>query len=225
MAQYVYSPERTQLQIRQTLPATVASMHIGFVLDRSQSMQPVKTQTIDGFNALLKEQQQIAKEAQLSLALFNDTVTLIHDNVPIADAPSLCPATYQPAGGTALSDAIGRTIQAIGKRASRLSSVLIVIITDGDENMSREFTISDIQRMIEYRQSKHHWQFLFLGPKSARSYALAIGIPPDHIFAFDADRSGITDLLRRLGSAVTAYRLDDPTFALRLCDQPSGENN
>jgi uncharacterized protein YegL len=216
MARYVYSPERTQLQVRQALPATVASMHIGFVLDRSQSMDRIKTQTIDGFNALLKEQQQIAKEARLSLALFNDTVTLVHDNVPIADAPVLCPATYQSGGGTALSDAIGRTIQVIGQRASRLSRVLIVIITDGDENMSREFAVSDVQRMIGYRQSNHHWQFLFLGPEHAEVYARRVGIPQDHVFAFDTDAAGITELMRRLGSSVVAYRLGDPNFVLRL---------
>jgi hypothetical protein len=47
-------------------------------------------------------------------------------------------------------------------------------------------------------------------------YALAIGIPQDHVFAFDADASGITEIMRRIGSSVSAYRLGDRHFALRL---------
>jgi hypothetical protein len=188
-------------------------------------MLSVKSETISGFNALLEEQKKIAKEARLTLALFNDTVELICDNVPIANAHPLSSESYQPHGGTALSDAIGRIIPAIGKHASRLSSVLVIIITDGGENTSQGFAISDVHRMVSYRQSYHRWLFLFFGPKSAETYARQIGIPQDHIFAFNADSSGITELMRRLGSSIAAYRLGDPTFALRLRDQSEEENN
>ena len=73
--------------------------------------------------------------------------------------------------------------------------------------------------MIAYQQANHKWKFLFLGPQSARWYARQIGIPQDHVFAFNADASGINELMQRLGSSVAAYRLGDPNFILRLQDK------
>jgi hypothetical protein len=67
-----------------------------------------------------------------------------------------------------------------------------------------------------YRQSNHDWQFIFLGPQSARHYARMLGIPEDHIISFDADSSGITRILDRLGTSLEAYRHGDPNFVLRL---------
>ena len=213
---YIFKPEN-QIQAAQTLPA-VCPVEVGILLDRSGSMASIKSETIAGFNALLKEQQKLEQAALLSMSLFNDVITLLRNGVPIAQAPLLSPENYQPRGGTALNDALGRMIGTIGERASRLSRNLIAIITDGQETASHEFSAIDIRRMIGYRRERHSWTFVFFGPSSARTYARSIGILDEFIFDFDA-ASGITAMLRRLGSAVTAYRLGDPNFALRLCDK------
>ena len=103
----------------------------------------------------------------MSLALFNDTSRLLYDALPIAEAPPLTRELYKPSGNTALNDAIGQMIRAIGKRAKRQTRVLIAILTDGAENASRKFSKADILQMITYRRTTYDWQFIFIGPPEA----------------------------------------------------------
>ncbi|PYK18086.1 MAG: hypothetical protein DME55_07655 [Verrucomicrobia bacterium] len=198
------------------MPLVVGAPQIGFVLDRSGSMEAIKAETINGFNTLLAKQRQIQQDATLSLALFNDSVALIYDAVPIADVHPLTIESYAPRGTTALNDAIGMMVQALSKRASRLTPTLVIIVTDGDENSSRSFSDEHVRQMVRYRQSGHDWNFVFLGPISAHNYARSLGIPDDCIVDFDADATGITQIMDRLGSSLAAYRLGDRDFTLRL---------
>jgi Mg-chelatase subunit ChlD len=213
---YRYSPPERAIQARRQIPLVIGAPQIGIVLDRSGSMESIRAETIGGFNRLLEQQKRIDQAANLSLALFNDRITLVYDAVPIADVPLLSVESYAPQGGTALNDAIGLTVQALGKRASRLTPSLVIIITDGDENSSREFSTEHIRQMISYRRGNHDWEFLFLGPRSGVAYARSIGIAEDHIIGFDADSTGITRILDRLGTSLEAYRHGDPNFVLRL---------
>jgi uncharacterized protein YegL len=210
---YIFAPQN-QIQSVGTLPA-VCPVEIGILLDRSGSMSSIKSETISGFNALLKEQQNLERDALLSVALFNDAATVLHDGVPIARVSLLSPETYQPRGGTALNDALGRMIGTIGERASRLSRNLIAIITDGQDTASHEFSVMDIRRMIGYRRERHSWTFVFFGPSSARRYARFIGIPDEFIFDFDV-ASEITTTLGRLSAGLADYRLGRGDFILRL---------
>lgn len=217
MSGYVYNGPSTKIQTRQTTAlAAPGATQIGFVVDQSGSMESVKSETVNGFNKLLAEQKGSPREAALSLALFNERVRLVHDAVPIADVPLLSHELYVPAGGTALNDGIGYMIQAIGKRASRLTPVLVVILTDGLDTSSSQFSAADVRQMIAYRRLNHDWEFLFLGPRSGLGYAASIGIPEDHVFGFEADSKGITRILDRLSASLEAYRLGDRQYTLLL---------
>ena len=213
---YRYSPTERTLQTRRQAPLVIGEPQIGIVLDRSGSMQSIRTEVIEGFNRLLAQQKEIRQAASLALVLFNDRVTLLYDAVPIADVPALSAESYLPEGGTALNDAIGLMAQALGKRASRLTPTLIIAITDGNENSSREFSEAHVRQIVRYRQVNHDWEFLFLGPQSGHHYARMLGIPEDHIIGFDADSTGITQIMDRLGTTLEAYRLGDRNYALRL---------
>ena len=152
----------------------------------------------------------------MSLALFNDTSRLLYDALPIAEAPPLTRELYKPSGNTALNDAIGQMIRAIGKRAKRQTRVLIAILTDGAENASRKFSKADILQMITYRRTTYDWQFIFIGPPEALDYALSIGIPKSNVVSFSADAAGITAIMARLSKSMKAYQLGDRRFALKL---------
>jgi hypothetical protein len=136
--------------------------------------------------------------------------------LPIAEAPLLRFADYIPDGGTALDDAIGRTIQAIGRKVTRLTPVIVIIITDGDDTCSHRFTSADIRQMITYRSRFYNWSFIFLGPKSGLKYAELIGIPADHVFSFEADAAGVAQILDKLGGSLEAYRAGEKSYILRL---------
>jgi hypothetical protein len=192
---------------------------LGIILDQSASMSSLVNEALAAFNNLLEEQRNLkgtTSSSAFSLTLFNFTVRLVYDGVPIAEAKPLTRDLYEPSGGTALNDAIGSMIQTIGKRTRRGTRVLIAILTDGEENASRKFSKADILQMITYRRTTYDWQFIFIGPPGALDYALSIGIPKSNVVSFSADGAGITAIMARLSKSMKAYQLGDRRYALKL---------
>lgn len=122
---------------------------INILLDGSGSMEPLINDTIGGVNKFLDEQKAFPGEALLSLHIFNTNCKTIHDCVPLAKVPHLDKKTYGTMGGTALLDAMGLSIDNLGKHFTsmkeeeRPSKVLFLIITDGEENASHLIDESD----------------------------------------------------------------------------------
>jgi len=142
---------------------------IVFILDRSGSMQAMVEPAISGFNRLLREQQQVTGHARFTLVLFDDQYELPFHSVPIEEVVELDTSTFVPRGSTALLDAIGRTIDDLGKTlsstpaAQRPDQVIIAILTDGEENSSTRYTWEKVAERIRHQTEKYQWQFLFLG--------------------------------------------------------------
>ncbi len=117
-----------------------------FILDRSGSMGGLEADTIGGFNAMIEKQKKEEGEAYVSTLLFDTTVDVIHDRVPLDEVPALTDKEYYVRGCTALLDAVGGAIHHIGNihKYARKEDVpektLFVITTDGMENASREYT-------------------------------------------------------------------------------------
>jgi len=107
------------------------------ILDRSGSMDAIASDVVGGFNSFLGQQRRQAGECRLTLVQFDDRYEVVCSGVPLADVRNLTAKTYQPSGSTALLDAVGRTIDAAGRRfndleeSTRPDRVLMVIITDG----------------------------------------------------------------------------------------------
>lgn len=145
----------------------LTSIHV--VLDRSGSMQSVRADIIGGFNAFLAEQRAHPSEARLTLAQFDDEYEIVLDHVSLGDVPELDETRYVPRGGTALLDAIGRTINAAHAtihalpEAERPGKIVFLVMTDGEENASREFRRADVMALIEARQRLDEWQLVFIG--------------------------------------------------------------
>ena len=121
-----------------------------FIVDRSGSMAGLEKDTIGGFNAMLKEQAELEGEARVTTVLFDNQYRLLHDRIDIRAVAPLTEKDYRVGGGTALLDAIGRTIKkirAVQKQTAedyRAEKVLFVIITDGEENSSRKYSAEQI---------------------------------------------------------------------------------
>ena len=143
--------------------------HISIILDRTGSMEDIREDTIGGFNTFLKEQQALPDEATLSLIQFDsqNPYEVIHHFEKIKDVPKLTPQTYVPRASTPLLDAIGRGINDLESALDKMrltkrpANVVMVIITDGQENSSREFSKNQIVKMIKAKQEKG-WQFVYL---------------------------------------------------------------
>lgn len=151
---------------------------IAAVLDRSGSMQGMREDAMGGFNAFLKDQKTAPGSAELTVALFDHQYEVLHDAADIQSVEPLTEATYVPRGRTALYDAIGRTINVlkagIDKRPEdeQPGKVIVVIVTDGRENASREFDRDKVFEQIKQLKAGENWKFIFL---AADQGALAVG--------------------------------------------------
>lgn len=154
---------------------------ITVVLDRSGSMGICKKEAEDGLNKFIEEQKKQPGEATFTLVQFDDQYEVVHSAMPIKQVP-FCHLI--PRGSTALLDAVAKAINATGERLKNMTEnqrpglVVFVIVTDGQENASKEYKKDQIKQMIEHQQNIYKWQFTFLGAnQDAFSEAASIGIP------------------------------------------------
>jgi hypothetical protein len=139
---------------------------ITLVIDRSGSMEEIRSDAEGGVNAFIREQAQQPGEALLTLVQFDDKYEFVHRGVPTKEVP---PYTLVPRSGTALLDAVGRAINETRDRlakmpeADRPGLVVFVIVTDGEENSSREFSKACVKELIQRQQTECNWHFTFLG--------------------------------------------------------------
>ena len=135
---------------------------VSFVLDETGSMSSFKNTTIDGFNGYVKGLRDGGNEMYFTFTKFNSAkVEIVHDAIAIKDVKELNQETYLPSNYTPLYDAVGRTIRSVESKCGN-DKVIIAIMTDGEENASREYNQDTISRLIDEKK-KAGWVFVFLG--------------------------------------------------------------
>jgi uncharacterized protein YegL len=184
-----------------------------FILDKSGSMSGLETDTIGGYNSMLAKQQAVEGECRIKTVLFDNKYELLHDRIDIRAVSPISEKEYQIGGSTALLDAIGRTIHKIGNAQKhtaneyRAEKVMLVIITDGEENSSREYSAKRIKQMIERQKSRYEWEFIFLGANiDAVETAGRFGISADRAQNYHADSEGVELNFLVISEAVTTFR-------------------
>jgi len=186
---------------------------INVIIDRSGSMGNLATDTIGGFNTFVAEQKLTPGEAAFTLCTFSTDYSLVHDFVKLGSVPDLDAKSYRPSGGTALLDALGTTINSVGQKLAampedeRPSSVLFLIITDGQENSSHTFTKAQVKAMIEHQRETYKWEFVFMGANiDAISEGTSLGISASNSMNYSATKGGTRDLYRSVSSNTSSYR-------------------
>ena len=185
-----------------------------FILDRSGSMASMVTVAIGGFNAFVEEQKKLPGEAKMTLVLFDHEYNLMYNGKDLKEVEPLNDRTYAPRGTTALLDAVGRTVDDVGKRLhetpenERPSKVLVVILTDGLENASRDYKKARINEMITHQHDKYLWEFVFLAAnQDAISEGTSLGINSNQIFNYSSlIPCGATKAYNSINQAACAYR-------------------
>lgn len=188
-----------------------------FILDKSGSMCGLESDTIGGYNAMLKNQQEEPGEALITTVLFDDQYELLHDRNNIQGLLPITEKEYQVGGCTALLDAIGKSIQKIVnaqrhiQEEQRPDKVLFIITTDGMENASREYSYERIKAMVERQKEVYGWEFIFLGANiDAISTAARFGIGADRAANYHADSEGTRLNFEAVSSAVSELRENRP---------------
>ena len=184
-----------------------------FILDKSGSMGGLEADTIGGYNSMIAKQQALEDECLITTVLFDNNYELLHDRIDIKVVNAITGKDYQVGGTTALLDALGRTIHKIGNAHKysvdeyRTEKVMFVIITDGEENSSQEYTTEKIKAMIEHQKTKYGWEFIFLGANiDAVETAENFGIAQDRAVDYLADSEGTQLNYTIIAQAVTTFR-------------------
>ena len=185
---------------------------IAVVLDRSGSMESCREATIAGFNQFLQTQQRDAAggRALMSLTQFDDRYEINFVGEPIENVPELDAQSYVPRGQTALHDAIGRTIhqaEAWVREHDWHDRVLVLIITDGQENASQEYDLHVVRALIE-RKERDGWNFAYMGANQD-SFAVggAMGVRADFTQDYAATAAGVRGTFGDLAEKTRMYRL------------------
>ena len=190
------------------------------ILDRSGSMSGLESDTIGGYNSMLKKQRETEGDVLVSTVLFDHEIEVLHDRVPLDQVPEITEIDYYVRGCTALLDAVGGAIHHIGnvhkyaREEDRPEKTIFVITTDGMENASHQYSYDRVKQMVERQKEKYGWEFLFLGANiDAIETAGRFGISADRAANYHRDHEGTT---------LNYEVLSDAVSEMRCCSAPIG---
>ncbi len=183
-----------------------------FIIDRSGSMSGLESDTIGGFNSLIRKQKKESGKCYVSTVLFSNSSKVIHDRIPLDKVREMTEDDYCPGGCTALIDAIGGAIKHISSvhRYIRPEDVpehtMFVITTDGLENASQKYSAKEVKKMVKEKE-KDGWEFLFIGANiDSVETAGNLGIRSDRAVNYHADEKGTTVLYESVCAQVSNLR-------------------
>lgn len=179
--------------------------HICIVLDASGSMESIEDDTKGSFNSFLKKQREADGKTVFDLYQFADEVKRIVKSADLAVFKDDLMRKYHCSGCTALNDAICIAIDTLGTEFAAMAEpdrpehVLFVIITDGEENASKEFNSEDVKKRIQHQQDIYQWEFDYLAAnQDAFASGAAIGLSDQCCMSFAATPDGIDAVADRM---------------------------
>ncbi|MEN9692840.1 MAG: hypothetical protein RLZZ330_484 [Actinomycetota bacterium] len=178
--------------------------HVSLVVDRSGSMQNMAAESTNGINILIKDQFQETGQFTVTLTQFDsafETVCRLSNQ-----APSY---VLEPRGSTALLDAVGNEITATGEDLAKMAEhdrperVIFVIVTDGQENASSNYTLEQVRSLIKDQTEKYDWDFQFLGVNDAAWQGADLGMK---FASFEGTGKGSSASYKRLNHEMKRVR-------------------
>lgn len=142
-------------------------VHICMIIDESGSMYSSREDVVGGFKKMIDE-QKVEKNGSCSVSLYRFASEVKKDYIG-KDVNEIENINYQPSGLTAMNDGIGIAITEIGEWLSKMEEDerpeknIIVIMTDGAENNSREYDFLRVREMIKHQEEKYNWTFIYMG--------------------------------------------------------------
>jgi hypothetical protein len=212
------------------------------ILDRSTSIRTsgLVDKTIEGFNSFLSDQKKTTGKAKLTLCLFDGgtsygaeagkTYEIIHDRVDIQSVPELNTTTFVPRGMTAMYDAIGSTIDAVLTKwnasvEDRPDKVIFLIMTDGEENSSKEYTQKAVFDAIKARQEEDKWIFLFIGANiDTMKAGGGMGISTGNTMAYSNTDFGVHTAYMNMSRSVSNVRMKSASVGEVTMDNILSDN-
>lgn len=179
-----------------------------FILDKSGSMRYYTDETIRGFNAMLDVQRKEEGRAYITTVLFNEKSVYLHEREEIEKVKKLTRKDYEAGGCTALLDAVGDAVEKAG-RSRCGNKTVVIVITDGLENASVNYTYKEIREKIASRRLQG-WEFIFLGANiDVAAEAEKIGIPMRRAAGYCQDDEGVRLNFQAVSKVVSNVRKNE----------------
>ena len=184
--------------------------HIALIADRSGSMANIAEDMNGGMGALLEEQAKLPGKLLVDVTVFDTIVDTLYSDATVSEVryPFIIPR-----GSTALLDAVGSTVVTLGEKLAGLpeeerpGKVIVVIVTDGYENASREYTAQRVKELVTQQKEKYSWEFLFLGANiDSFSVAGSWGISKGSTINYSTTSAGVNSVLRGASAYMTSTR-------------------
>ena len=174
-------------------------LSILFIMDSSGSMIAMGDEPLQGLNDFYKKQNE-SGEFMSTLCFFSSEVKFIHKNITGKDISVLTNEDYKPNGMTSLYDAIGETVNFQIEQNPK--NVLVVILTDGEENSSRKYSKKDIKKLLEKMEHENEWKIMYLGANQD-SFKVAGDLGINNSANYEHTPDGCSTLFRRLSTEVS----------------------
>lgn len=218
---------------------------ITLILDRSGSMEEGKDDMEGALKHFINEQKKVTMDECVFTEIHFDAPSAFYASNHVATqldwyikkTPNPIPISQvgeikiDPRGGTALLDAVGRTIIETGQRLSKMqecdrpNKVLIIILTDGQENSSREFSRERVMTMVKEQEQQYNWTFVFLGANiDAYAGAESIGSCSSNALNFSKSRGSTKKMSDTLSKSVSTYRAAGGQSVGTQCNFFGGED-
>lgn len=184
--------------------------HLLIIVDRSYSMMTCATEMRKALDSYFKEQGEVEGKCLVDYIQFDTEYEVAFTDRDVKYAE----AVLVPRGSTALLDAVGRGVTDLGVKlarkpeAKRPGLVQVVVVTDGYENASREWTAEKVRELIKEQEAKYSWDFVFLGANmDAQQVGASFGFDPGKSMTYDVNAAHI------MTGSLSSYTTNTRAFA------------
>lgn len=213
--------------------ACTEKTYISIILDKSGSMESVKKETIEGFNeqvqTITDEHDNNNEETYLSFVTFGSDVDVKYFNEHIDNLTELTEDDYEPEGMTSMLDAVGKTLTKYKEETDYKSNnnrYLVIIISDGNENNSDDYTYNDIAEMIQELEDKANFTFTYMGANQDLSeISDKMNIDMGNINGYVADEKGTSLAFDSASSSTQSYMRSSEKQVDTFYDNKTTEDN
>lgn len=193
---------------------------ICLILDRSGSMEGRQNDVIGGVNSFIDEQKKLPDPATIAFVRFDTgDIERFRPMQALAECKHLELGDFQPRGGTPLLDAVGQTVAALDEdwKKEQPERCIVVVVTDGEENSSREYTKEKLKAMIQARQDSGKWAFIYLGANvDAFHEASSMGFSGANTAGYKSTAMGTAAAYHTVSGSVAMMRATGQTMASNL---------
>ena len=195
---------------------------LNIILDRSGSMSSIANDMTGGIKSFLENERKTGDETKVSFFRFDDVYETVFVDRDIKEDLNI---SVEPRGSTALLDALGRTIVSVGEKLSKMEEkdrpnrVLFLVITDGFENSSKEFTSEIVSEKVKHQREKYAWDFVFLGAGEDAVFAQHknIGISASSSMGFARNKDAILKSWNSVSENFQTYKKLDRNDSQTYC--------